>query len=798
LAFLQSSQLVAQSILQGNNLRSVQVDQLSDTDIKNIKAELRKNNTTLEVLEPLILQKGMSLAEFNKLKTRVNKAVDAPSSRDIDEIRNEDNLKNTNKKGLKSPKIENIKIKDSTSLVFGSQLFDNPTLNFEPNLQLATPVNYILGPGDELQISVYGVQEYNGNLSVSKDGVLQVPNIGDISVAGITIEAATQKIRSVLSRVYRTIPSGQSQVSVSIAGIRTIQVTIIGSKLPGNYAVSSLATVYNALFLAGGPGTNGSYRKIELIRDNQVYRTVDLYQFLVSGDQSNNLGLKANDVIRIPTYERRVTLEGEVKRPGIFEVIGAETFADVLRFASGFTDNAYTASVNVIQKTNKELKVLDIDNAEFDEYLPNAGDLFNITKILERYSNRITVEGAVFRPDVYSYQEGMRVADLIARAEGLKEDAYASRARILRLQPDLTLEVVNVDLTRALAGDPVANLEVKREDVITVYSILDFVEEYNVTVGGEVRKPGEYIYYDGLSLNDLILQAGGLTGAASKRVEVARMLISDKIDSNSLVKSTLFNIEITPTKNEQAANFELKPFDVVSIRKMPVYERPEIVTVTGSVSYTGPYALVNKKESVYDVIKRAGGLTALADVEGVKIKRPIQTKQIEEVASINLNLGKNVSIQDDLEKKFKEEVKFATIPVDWLDILKNPESNTNITLFPGDEIDVAAFNEGVKVAGNVLLTSEIPYEKGKSFRYYINAVGGTDSKGWKKKSYIIYPNGKAAVTSSFLFFRNYPKVLPGSQIIVPEKPESNFDTTAIAGLAGILVSLAGVVIAILR
>lgn len=431
-------------------------------------------------------------------------------------------------------------------------------------------------------------------------------------------------------------------------------------------------------------------------------------------------------------------------------------------------------------------------------YIPNSGDVFRVTKILDRFENRITVEGAVFRPNVYSYSQDMRVSDLIHKAEGLKEDAYSKRARILRLQPDLTMEVVNVDLSRALSGDIEADLLLQREDVITVYSILDFVEEYQVTISGEIKSPGVYEYYDGLTLNDLLLQAGGLTGSASRKVEIARMVSADQINNNDFTKATLFNIEITPANNEQAKNFELEPFDVVSIRKLPVYEIPEIVTVSGSVLYPGQYVLVSKKENILDVIKRAGGLTTLANIKGVKIKRPIKKKQIEEAESIDLNLGKNDSIQINLERKLKEELKFATIPVDWEEIIKNPDGYSNITLFSGDQIEVAAFSEGVKVAGNVLLTSEIPYHKGKTFRYYIDAVGGTDSKGWKRKSYIIYPNGKAAVTSSFLFFRNYPKVLPGSQIIIPERPESNFDTTAFVSIAGVLASLAGVVIAILR
>jgi protein involved in polysaccharide export with SLBB domain len=393
----------------------------------------------------------------------------------------------------------------------------------------------------------------------------------------------------------------------------------------------------------------------------------------------------------------------------------------------------------------------------------------------------------------------MRISDLISKADGLKEDAYNNRARIIRLRSDLTTEIVNVNLAQALSGDLDADVPLKREDVITVYSILDFEEEFTITINGEIKKPGVYQYYDNLTLNDVLVQAGGLSGSASKRVEIARMIQSEDIDDSNPNKVELFNIEISATNNEQAKNFALLPFDVVNIRKMAVYEKPETVTVSGAVQYAGKYVLAGKKDRVYDVIQRAGGLTSVANVEGVRIKRPIQAKQIEDLENVNLNLGKKDSIQNKLERKLKEDLKYATIPVNWKAIVKNPKSNTNVTLFPGDEIEVVAFNEGVKVTGNVLLTSEIPYNRNKGFRYYINAAGGIDAKGWKKKAYIIYPNGKADVASSFLFFKNYPRVTPGSQIIVPEKPETKkMSTGEFVSIAGVLASLAGVIIAILR
>jgi protein involved in polysaccharide export with SLBB domain len=773
-ALFQSGNLFAQDILKGNDLSTLKVDYLSDSDIAKIKTQLQTNNTTLDQAEPMAMAKGMSATEFAKLRTRLGAT---PAG--VEPLKKEDIVVEKEELTRKQEKIVNNKVKDeSNALVFGSELFDNPTLNFEPNLKIATPVNYILGPGDELQVSVYGVQEFNASIPVTVEGKINIQYVGQIQVSGMTIEAATQKIKLALARVYSTVASGQSQVGVSLSRIRTIKITIIGSKQPGNYSISSLATVYNALFLGGGPGKNGSYRNIELLRNNKVYKSIDLYNFLVNGNQSDNIGLKDNDVIRIPAYNQRVTVEGQVKRPGIFEMKKGETFSNLLVFTSGFNEYAFTASVNIVQKTDKEFRVIDLKASQFDTYKPMSGDVYQVSTILNRFENRVIINGAVFRPNTYSFYEGMRISNLISQADGLKEDAYTSRATIVRKKEDLTTEVTNVNLSKALAGDKEANITLRKEDVVTVYSILDFKEDFKITIDGEIKKPGVYQFYENLTLNDLLVQAGGLTGSASKRVEVARMIKSEEIDDPNLNKAQLFNLEITPENNEQLKNFELAPFDLVSIRKMPVYEKPEMVTVSGAVNYAGNYVLANKKERIYDILKRAGGLTPFANINGVKIKRPILGKQIEIVESVDLNLG----------KKLKD---YATIPIDWKSIVKNPKNNSNILLFPGDEIEVAFFNDGVKVTGNVLLTSEIPYDKGKGFGHYINAVGGVNNKAYKKKAYIIYPNGKAAVTTSFLFIRSYPKVLPGSQIVVPEKPETKkMSTGEWVSIASVMSSLA--------
>ncbi len=781
----------SQDIFNAPDLSGVRVDNLSNSDIAKIKEQLASKNMTLDAVKPIANAKGMNDVEFNKLRVRLQ-SQDTNTEKPVTDTNNESEPEDKKKTTVKKKVFT-----DSIPRVFGSELFSNTSLTFEPSLKLATPVNYILGPGDELQISVFGVQEYNGNATVSSEGKITVPFVGQIFVSGMPIEAATQKIKSAFSNIYSTIGSGQSKFNVTLGKIRTISITIIGAQQPGNYSISSLATVFNALYVAGGPADNGSYRNIELIRNNKVFRVIDIYKFLVNGDQSDNLGLKDNDVIRIPSYESRVTVEGEVKRIGIFELKKGENFTDLLNFASGFTDSAFAAKISVVQKTDTEFKIVDVLKANFKNYNPKTGDVIKVGKILNRFENRVKIEGTVFRPDTYSFYEGMRISDLISKAEGIKEDAYKNRARIIRLKSDLTTEMLDVNLQKIIAGDKVYDLLLQKEDVLTIYSILDFKEDYKVSIYGEIKNEGAYTYFENITLNDILIQAGGLTDAASKKVEIARMIKSETIDDKDPKKVEIFELQINTENNEQLDNIKLQPFDVISIRKLPVFEKPSFVTISGSVLYPGKYVLANKQDKIYDIIMRSGGFLSTANKQGLKIMRPIKREQIQDLDKINDNI-----IDKNTEKSADKLIKAvnATIPVDWERIVNNQGSASNLTLIAGDIIQIPEFNDVVKVAGNVVLTSEIPYNSGRGFRYYLNAVGGVDYKGWKRKSYIVYPNGRAAVTSSFLFFRNYPKVLPGSQIIVPEKIKDNkpVSTTDIIGVSSVLASLAGIIFAITR
>lgn len=808
LFFLSNTALQAQDILKGKDLSTIRVDQLSDADIAKLKAQLNESKLTIEQVEQMAMAKGMSATEFTKLKARLNadtkgQKVTGALKSDPKSAAKTIEKQNNSSDSLAVEQYDKKKPQPLINpLIFGSELYTSVSPSFEPNLKLATPLNYVLGPDDELLVTLYGVQEYTGELLVSDEGNINVPNVGQIRVAGLTIEAATQKLKTVMGNsVYPYLKNGGSKLSVTLNKIRSIKVTVIGANRPGNLTVSSLSTIFNALYLAGGPTEFGSFREIELIRNNKPIQKVDLYRMLLKGDQSDNIGLKDNDVIRIPAYKKRVEIQGQVKRPGIFEVLSGESFQDVLEFASGFTDTAYTAIVKAFQNSDRERKVKDIPAAEYQKYQPESGDIFVVSKILNRFQNRVKINGAVFRPDVYELTNGLTVGELIRKADGLKEDAYTGRAQILRLQDDLKRSILSFDVRKALSGDAAHNLLLKREDEILISSVLDLRDSFKVTIQGEVRMPGEYDFVDNLTLRDIILQAGGFTDAAYKSIEIARLIKRDSIAPTDNRASSIINTEIDGDLTIGAASVGIMPYDVITVRRKAGYTLPETVLISGQVQYPGPYALSNRSEKVSDLLKRSGGYTPDAFPAGAYIKRYL-TEEEKRKKEATKEIQKNISNKDtatlrDLDESSKKE--FVRVPLDLPSIMNNPGSIEDLVLRIYDELVIPKFDGQVKVSGAVLLETQVPYNEKNKFKDYISSAGGYSGDSWVKNSYVVYANGKAAITKRFLFFKSYPKIQPGSEIIVPKRPERRGMTTGeIIGISSALASLAGVVIAILR
>ena len=656
--------------------------------------------------------------------------------------------------------------------IFGADLFNNDNLTFEPDMRIATPKSYQLGPDDELDIHIFGDVLDNFKVKLSPEGTIKILNLGPIYINGLTVDEATVRIVSRLRQLYQGLnkPGSGSSAQVTLGNVRSIKVTLTGEvKLPGTYTVSSLATVFNALYLAGGPSNNGSYRNIRIIRGNKVVRTLDLYDFLLRADQKDNIHLQDQDIIRVTDYENRIEMSGEVKRPMIFESIKGETFKDVLRFAGGFTEKAYTYMINVRRNTSRELKLLNITQEEVGNFLPQNGDKYSVGAIIERYENKVEVQGAIFRPGMYALETGLTsIKELVKKAEGLREDAFMSRATLTRRKENFDPEVLSIDLGKILRGE-IADINLQREDVLNVYSIVNLREKRFVNILGEVNEPGEFDFKDGMKVGDLILQAKGFKESASfSNLELARRIINHgngDILTNKIEIIT-FDIDGSLKLNNEGSQMELKPFDIVSIRRAPNYEEQRSVKILGMVNYPGSYAIQNNKQKISDILMRAGGLRAEGYLEGAKL--------------------------------FRDS---TTVGVNLKEILLNPESQENLQLMAGDQLTIPRLLQTIKLTGGVQNPLAVSYKEGYSLRDYIAEAGGYSQNADKKLTYITYSNGVSNQIKRFLIFKKYPKINPGAEIVIPEMPKNakkGLTAAEAIGLASSLVSVSFAIITLVN
>jgi protein involved in polysaccharide export with SLBB domain len=804
-----SLSIYAQDPLSGRDLTNFKTEALSENQIAALQQKLKQSGMTIDQVQSQAIAKGMSPEEFAKLKDRVNGISGIVMAKSV-------------KRGnAMSQTAATNAVKDSTTvtintsintLVYGSELFSVSTNSAGNNANkiIATPLNYEIGPNDVIKLVVYGVQEYSSDLTVSKEGKIQVDNVGQIKVAGLSIEAAKTRIKQQMaSTAYSSLSRGESKLDISLGDIRTIHITVIGAFKSGTYNVSSLSNVISALSEAGGPNTIGSYREIEVIRNNKIFTKVDLYRFLQYGDQSQNIGLKDNDIIRVPAYKNRVELTGEVKRPGIFEVVGNESFSQILEYAGGFSDNAYSAMVKIIQKNDKEKSVKDLSKFEFTKYQPQSGDVVSISKIINRYQNRVVLSGAVYRPDVYELQQGMRIADLISKADGLKEDAFTGRAQLIRTKPNLLKEMISINLSKALEKNTTENILLQREDELYINSILEIRDSLKVDLFGEVKTVGSFNYIDSMTVKDIILMAGGFTYAANKNIEVARLVqYGDKVENNQVTK--IFKTEINGDLSFNAGqeNIVLQPLDVITITKKIGYTLPEVITISGQVQSTGKYTLSSRVERVSDIVNRAGGLIGEAYGEGAYIKRKRfdvdslksdETKTSIELAytrkfkakqeadknsilntpaatsamgtsDIDLNpQAKGNKLKDTLNALFKDiEEDYYQIAIDINYIMQHPGSELDLVLRGKDEIVIPKMDNRVKISGGVLRPTNIVYRDGLTVGECISAAGGISEYAKRGRAYVIYANGKSNRTKVFGIFRVNPAIRPGAEVVIPE------------------------------
>lgn len=802
-----TSRLFAQTITTAN-IGTVKVDELTDAQLQDFMKQAQASGMSDAQLRSLAISKGMSEEEANKLQNRIN-LLRSNTTAATGTSTTTTSQTDSRQLNYQPQAISKLPKRDITKLeIFGADLFDGSNITFEPNLRIPTPQNYVLGPDDQVIISVYGNSQVEWKPVISPDGNIQVPGIGLINIGGKTIEQATGVITSKLIAAHYAIGHGTS-VSISLGNIRSIKVTLTGELVqPGTYTISSLSTVFNALYASGGPNTNGSFRQIKLIRNNQEIKTIDLYDFLLKGNKKDNIRLQDGDVIRIPTYKVRVSLTGQVKHPAMFEVLPGETLKSVIDFAGGFTDIAYTASIKAIQVTDKEHRVTDISAADFSNYVPLRGDQYTVDEILTRFENRVTINGAVFRPGQFELEKGLTLSQLITKAAGLKEDAFALMGYITRLKSDNTLERISFD-TKAIVDKTAVDIPLQREDVVTIPSIFDLRDKYTVTVTGEVRAGGEFQYAENMTVEDLIIQAGGFAeGASSKRIEIARRIDNSDPNKKNASIAQVIVIDVDSQLKYSTSSFKLQPFDEVSVYGLPGFEKQKTVKIEGEVLYPGNYTIGTKNEKISSLVKRAGGLTAYADVEGGTLKRANNNGGLDlnksKIDSVRLKQERLDRLQQ-LQKAFKdttnniiEQAKNDYVGIDLKRILNNPGSDNDLILEAGDVLIIPKQQQLVKVNGEVLFPSSVIYTNSKSLRGYVDNAGGFSPGALRRRAYVVYANGTVKSTHTFLFFKSYPKIKAGSQIIVPKKPQTKgLSAAESVGLLGGLASMGAVIIGII-
>jgi len=797
----------AQTNLQ--NISSINIDDVSDQQLIQLLQQAQNAGLSDADVIQQAQSRGMSASQAQKLQLRIKNIRSksgVSSANAADSTSTQGRQLNYKPDSLDSISTHKDIFEGLKPKVFGADIFKNKNSSFEPNLKLATPLNYIVGPNDQLNINVYGNSLVNWKLEVSPEGNINIPGVGMLNVGGKTIEQATLAIKSRLTANNYAVGRGTS-VQVTLGNIRSIKVIIIGQvSKPGTYTLPSLATVFNALYVAGGPTDNGSLRQIEVIRNNRIIRHLDVYDFLVKGDQKNNIGLQDQDIVRVPTYRTRVELAGQVKIPALFEVLPGESLDDIINYAGGFTDSAYTARIKVSQISDQQRKITDVLEADYKNYVPLRGDKYTIESIINRFANRVAINGAVFKPGDYELQNGLTLYQLIEKAAGLKEDAFTERGTITRLKPDNSTEMVGFSVKDVM--DKKVNIPLQREDIVNISSIFDLRDKYVVTINGSVRKPGKFAFSENMKVEDLILKSGGFAeGASTKRIEVARRISDADPSSKSSSVAQVFSVNIDGPLKPNDANFVLTPFDIVSVYSLPGYEKQKTVKVEGEVLYPGSYTIKNKNEKISDLIARAGGLTASADVEGGSLKR-------ENIAILGIDKNKADTAALALERtaqanRLKRAYKDSTANVDTQQrnnyvgidlgaVLKSPGSKSDLLLEDGDIVRVPKQQQIVRVNGQVLYPSAVVYDNSKSFNDFVSNAGGYGPNALRRGAYVVYPNGTVKGTRKFLFFNSHPSVKPGSEIYVPKKAEGKGNTgQLILGYTTGLASLGAIILGIL-
>ena len=786
----------------------VDINNISDQQLAQIMLRYNLQGLAPEEVEQVLKQKGVPADQIIVLNRRIA-SLDplTGASQNAYKTRTQDEITVPRKKiEIVGPSAAPVGLR-----IFGSEIFENQNLSFEPNLTISSPRNYVLGVGDEVIVDIYGLSESTKKLKINTEGYIRFPNLGPIKVGGLTIEEAQVRIREAASKIYTTIAGGSTKVMVSLGQLRSIRVTLVGEvKKPGNYSVSSLSTLMNALYASGGPSDLGSFRKIELVRNGKTITTLDLYDFLLKGDLSKNRILQDDDVIRVGTYESRVAVNGAVKKKALFDVKKGENAADILRYAGGFADDAFKERIRVKRMGASGFEVQSVKAEELATFSLHSGDTLVVDALAKTYINRTFIDGAVYYPGEYGLNEFVNLKDLLL-AVRVKENAFTDRALLSRLNPDLTPAVLPFSVKEVLSGK--TDIRLQREDKIHIYPISSLREAYSVTINGEVNRPATFTFADNMRVQDLILLADGFKeGASRSRIEVSRRLLSTAV-TDTTAYSIIHSIDLGSAKGEDL-NFVLQPFDIVSVRKSPTYRSQIAVSVEGEVLYPGNYTLAGNKERLSDIIARAGGLKQTGYATGAILLRKThvnETSADEALFSSKINTISNQSkrssgnsfVATDTAKIASNVngllVDQKPVGIRLADAMARPGSLYDIVLEEGDVIKVPKLTQTVQTFGAVNVPRQIAYHRNLGFRRLISESGWFAPNASRKFAYMVRPNGEIKTTKRFLFFRFYPSLEPGAEVYVPAKKDKKpISTPEYIALGTGLASLGGLIIALIN
>ena len=673
--------------------------------------------------------------------------------------------------------------------VFGRDIFNNKKLTFEPNMNIATPRNYRLGPGDAVIIDIYGASQKTLETTVSPDGEVTIEGFGTVQVSGLTVAQANARLRSTLGSRYQS-----SKIKLTVGQTKTIMVNVMGEvRMPGTYTLSAFATVFNALYMAGGPNDLGTLRNIKVFRNNRLIAMVDVYDYILNG-KASNIHLTDNDVIVVGPYDCLVSIHGKVKRPMYYEMKKSESVGTLLKYAGGFTGDAYTKAVRVIRKTGREYSVYNVGEFDMSSFRIADGDSVSVDSILDRYENMVEVKGAVFRPGKYQVGGDITsVRSLIEHAEGCTEQAFTAHAVMHRMKADRTLEVIPVDIDGIMQGR-VADVPLQKNDVLFVPTKQALMEQQTLTIHGEVHYPGIYQYAANETIEDLILQAGGLNDQASTvKVDVARRIRDPKaLTTDSIISQTYTLALKDGFVIDGQPGFRLMPYDEVYVRRSPGFTTPQNVYVEGQVMFAGTYTLARTNERISDVIRKAGGVTDLAYVSGARLLRRTSEAERAKMQAVTRILAAQGANSDSINVALLQLADTYPVGIELGEALKHPGGDADLVLREGDQLIIPEYNGTVKISGDVMFPNTVAYEKGKRFNYYIDQAGGFGQRAKKSRTIIIYMNGTVGRVA------HNAKVRPGCEIVVPSKPRRNPAAigqwlgigSSVASLATMIASLA--------